>query len=797
MTARKAQISVRSLAEFVHRRGDLHARLDGRARAEEGIAVQRHLQRDRPASYERERTVQLDVEPAISPLRVIGRMDGCDISSEPWLIEEFKTTRASPTLAHRHHESAHWAQAMLYGALLARERAYAGEVLLRLLYCHPDTLAVEVYERLENAASLAEFLGQTLEVYGEWLARQAAHVTARDQRLSSMSFPFASYRPYQQAMARRAYRALRDRQHLLLEAPTGSGKTAAVLFPAVRVLESAEYRRVIYVTSRGPGALAARDALSRLDPDRAFLRHVSITARDKACFLPGTPCEPDACPYARGYWDKVRDALSALLERRIGDPATIAAVARQHEVCPFELSLDAAPWSDVVIGDYNYLFDPVVRLQRLAGDPATAVLVDESHQLSPRVRDMLSLSLRRDAVKQALAEAPPDAVVRRLRGIDRQLLKLRREASGGAEQIIRQPDTLLRALQKFVDEFASGELALQNWPACQELLFTCSRWLRSESWYSPARFVFTLTLEGRRQDKNVAREIAVAMTCLDAGPWVQARLAEFGGHVRFSGTVSPLQLYQKLHGIEDGAADRAGNPFSPDQLSVLVVPDVPTYFRARGRSLPQLVDLVAAVMQSGAGHHLVAFPSFDYLDTFAVAFKSAHTGVRVHVQTPAMKEEERADYLELFQQQETPLLGLVVLGGVFGESVDFAGARLSGIVCVGVGLPPPSLTRTALQAHFDSRGLDGNAVAFHQPAMVKVLQMAGRLLRSPEDRGVLCLVDARFTQPEYGRFFPEHWRPEVVRARDVGDRLDAFWRPKNAFSAGPAPSYRDIQAEFP
>ncbi len=793
MTARTAQISVRALADFVHRRGDLHARLDGRARAEEGIAVQRHLQRNQPASYERERTVALDVEPAISPLRVIGRLDGCDISGEPWLIEEFKTTRASPALAHRHHESSHWAQAMLYGALLARERAFAGEVRLRLLYCHPDTLAVEVFERLENATSLAEFLGQTLEIYSQWLARQAAHVTARDLRLSSMSFPFASYRPYQRAMARRAYRALRDRQHLLLEAPTGSGKTAAVLFPAVRVLESAEYRRVIYVTSRGPGALAARDALSRMDPERTFLRHVSITARDKACFVPGAACEPDACPYARGYWDKVRGALSVLLDRRIGDPATISAVARQHEVCPFELSLDAAPWSDVIIGDYNYLFDPVVRLQRLADDPATAVLVDESHQLSPRVRDMLSLSLRRNAVKQALAEAPPDAVVRRLRGIDRQLLKLRREASGDAELIIAQPDPLLRALQKFVDEFATGELDLRNWPACQELLFTCSRWLRSESWYSPARFMYTLTLKDEKGDT----EIAVGMTCLDAGPWVQARLAEFGGHVRFSGTVSPLQLYQKLHGIEDGAADRAGNPFSPDQLGVLVVPDVPTYFRSRQRSLPQLVELVASIMQSAAGHHLVAFPSFDYLDTFAIAFKAAHTRVRVHVQAPAMTEEERGRFLDEFQQDQMPLLGLVVLGGVFGESVDFAGARLSGIVCVGVGLPPPSLTRTALQAHFDARGLDGAAVAFHQPAMVKVLQMAGRLLRSPEDRGVLCLVDDRFTQPEYGRFFPEHWRPEVIRARDVHARLKAFWEPETAFAVRSAASCRDIQAEFP
>jgi DNA excision repair protein ERCC-2 len=682
---------------------------------------------------------------------------------------------------------------MLYGGLLAREQAFTGPVSLRLLYCHPDSLAVEACEREESAASLAEFLDQTLDTYGQWLARQAAHEAIRDERLSTLSFPFASYRPYQRAMARRAYRALRDRQHLLLEAPTGSGKTAAVLFPAVRALQPTAYRRVIFLTSRGSGALTARDALKRMDPEGAFLRHISITARDKACFLPGTPCEPDACPYARGYWDKLREALPALLERRSGDPATIADVARQHEVCPFELSLDAASWSDVIIGDYNYLFDPVVRLQRLAGDPATAVLVDESHQLSPRVRDMLSLSLRRAAVREALAESPPDTIARRLRGIDRQLLKLRREAAGHLEQIIPLPEPLLRALQRFVDEFASGELTLEGWPACQQLLFTCSRWLRSESWYSPERFVFTLTLDDPKQGTG----FAVGMICLDAGPWVKARLDEFGGHVRFSGTVSPLHLYQSLHGIDDGAAERAGNPFSPHQLGVLVVPDVPTYLRARLRSLPQLVDLVATIMQCGAGHHLVAFPSFEYLEAFAVAFAAAHAEVRLQVQARAMTEAQQADYLAQFQQDETPLLGLVVLGGIFGESVDFAGARLAGIVCVGVGLPPPSLTRTSLQAHFDSRGMDGGAMAFQQPAMVKVLQMAGRLLRSPEDRGVLFLVDARFRRPEYQRFFPGHWRPEVVRACDVRDRLDAFWRPDPAHADGSSTSSRDIQAEFP
>ncbi|MFU8816533.1 MAG: ATP-dependent DNA helicase [Pseudomonadales bacterium] len=766
------RLPVRALAEFVHRRGDLHARLDGRTRADEGIQAQRKLQQGRGDAYQRERAVKLETTLAGVPVTVSGRIDGCELDGAVIVVEEFKTTRADPQLAHAHAAAVHWAQALLYAGLLVRELDDSREVQLRLLYCHPDTLATQIFERRETALAATQFLDATLHDYAAWLEGQQAHERQRDARLQCLTFPFPSFRPFQRAVARRVFRALRDREHLLLEAPTGSGKTAATLFPAVRALQASGYRRVILLTSRTTGALAARDAAIRMDSNAEYLRHIVLTAKDKACFLPGTPCEPDACPYARGYYDRARAAAVDLLAHRAIGPETVAAVAQAHQVCPFELSLDASVWCDVVVGDYNYVFDPVVRLQRFAGDAEAALLVDEAHQLAPRVRDMLSLTITRREVKEALAEAPPDALTRPLRSLDRALGAVRRglaaDPPAGQEVAIERPEKLLRAMQRCLDALAAGDYPLEPLPATRTLLFNCSRWARSEVWYHPERFIHLAQAAGRG--------VLVRLACLDPGPYIRDRLAEYGGHVRFSGTVSPLALYARLHGEPEAPTERAGNPFSAEQLQLLLVDDVPTYLRQRQHSLDRLVALLAAVIEARAGHYLVAFPSFEYLSLAADVFEAQFPEHAVVRQTPAMGEAARAEFLGLFAAQAVPRLGFVVLGGAFGESVDFSAARLAGIVCVGVGLPPPSATGRALQRHFDLQGVDGKAVAYHQPAMVKVLQMAGRLLRSPDDRGVLCLVDARFRAPEYQQFFPDHWQPRVVKAQQVSAALANFWQ---------------------
>jgi DNA excision repair protein ERCC-2 len=765
------RFAVGTLAEFVHRRGDLHARLDGRTRATEGIKVQRTLQRDKPESYQCERSVSMEREIAGSACTIGGRIDGCDPGAR--LIEEYKTTRADVDRAHAHHASAHWAQAQLYGALLSAELNEDPSLIwsLRLVYCHPDTLAIRTFERRQSGAELAAFVDATVCWLDDWLNVQRQHEVARDRALTGLKFPHDDYRPHQHALARRAYQALRDKEHLLLEAPTGSGKTIGLLYPAVKVLASTDHEKIFFLTSRNTGAKAAVAGCAQLDPKQSFLRYVQLVNKEQSCPVQGMPCDPARCQYANGYFDRIHGAVAELLERRAMAPETVRSVAEVHQVCPFELSLDAATWADVLIGDYNYVFDPVVHLQRFAANPAIALLVDESHQLSARAREMLSLTLSRSSVRKALREPLPANLRGRVRAVDRNLVKLKRQLPAGDEQVVAKPDALLRAIGRLVEELASSEIALDGFPDARELLLDCFRWARSEAWYDEARCCYFAAAEGR--------EVTLKRVHLDPGAYLQGVLNGFGGHIRFSGTVSPLALYQRLHGVDDGPAERAGNPFAAEQLDVLIVDDVPTYWRARDRSLGALVALVRQVVAAHPGNYLVALPSFAYLANVASALldsssEEAQPQLNVIAQSPGMSLDARAEFIGRFDTGSAQTIGLVVMGGVFAESVDFE--SVAGVICVGVGLPPPDLERKTLEGYFNAQGDDGHAVAFQQPAMTKILQMAGRLLRDPDDRGVLCLIDGRFKDPAYQRFFPSHWQPEVLAADQVPQHLDKFWR---------------------
>ncbi len=773
-----SQLSVTQLAEFVHRRGDLHHRKTQRARPEEGIVTQRALQQHKAEDYERERRVEASIVLGGETYVLRGRIDGCRVSER--LVEEFKTVRADHVATHAQQQSVHWAQLQLYGALLHRELDPEDDAAwtLRLVYAHPDTLATTQYERQCTVAQLRDFMAATVRWYGDWLAEQSAHRRLRDRVLTGLEFPYPDYRPHQRALARRAYRALRDGERLLLEAPTGSGKTMGLLYPALKALPDGPADRIFFLTSRSTGANAAREASDRIDGDGKFLRVVQITAKATACAWVNERCEGTACEFALGYFDRIHAAVRALLEQRRMTQAAITAVARTHRVCPFELTLDAARWADVVIGDYNYVFDPMVRLQRFAGDPRMALLIDESHQLSTRAQDMLALALDRVLVRRALDEALPAELDRRVRAVDRQLRDLARDAllpADGTETVIAEPTRLLAALARLVDTLAATEVDLAGYPEAQQLCFEALRWVRSRTWTDAACiYLATAPIQAGRW-----RSTSVRMAHLDPGKYVAEVLAAYAGHIRFSGTVSPLPLYARLHGMPDDPAERAASPFSSDQLAVCIVDDVPTYYRARHTSLDRLASLIAEISAVRQGNYLVAFPSFDYLRACERVLQSRFPGIRCCAQTPAMDTDARLRFMHQLAQPGT-CVGLVVLGGIFAESVSFQdihGSTLAGIICVGVGLPPPSTQREAMADYFDDNDEDGQAIAYLQPAMNKVLQVAGRLLRGPEDKGVLCLVDERFKVRAYQRFFPAHWRPRSMSSPAVAPYLENFWQP--------------------
>lgn len=763
-------VAIRWLAEAVHRQGDLYPyrgsepyRLATAAR--EGIATQRRIQRNRPDGYRPECPVRQRVSVNGREFELRGRVDGFLVNAGTALVEEFKTTRIDMHTVHRHDGAVHWAQARLYAALLARECPDVSDWRLRLVYCHPDTDRVRTHEKSAHSEELEAFLSETLERL--WPAAQAHHERVRNAWLDALGFPFASFRPHQRALARRCYRALRNREDLMVEAPTGSGKTIATIYPALRSLAADANGKLLFLTSRGTGARAAQSALASVDPERRYLRTVTITAKEKACIVAGMPCSAESCSYARAYYDKREQALEALfVERSIG-PETLESAARRYEVCPFELSLDAAARADAVVCDYNYVFDPMVRLQRFMGDDEIDVLIDEAHQLRGRTMDMLSCGLSRATFKAARTEPLGTQLTRRLGSIDRALRALRRQYGADIETAIDQPRALNRAVARFLDEVQDSEADPAHLPLLRAAVFDASRWQRSEGWREAGPFEYLLDTRGHG--------IAVRSHCLDPSRHIRETLGRYRASIRFSGTLSPLPLHNQLHGLDDAPFERAASAFGEHQLAVMLVRDIDTYYRGREASVDRLVEAVHAVFAARSGHCLVAFPSYAYLEQFRRAAGKRFREAALHCQVPNMTDGERSAFLAALRDAGEPRLAVVVLGGVFAESVDLAEVPLAGVIAVGAGIPPPDKSRDRQRRYFDRKSGNGRQVAYLLPAMTRIVQAAGRLLRSPEQRGVICLIDPRIGNAAYRRFFPAHWRPRPVPASRLGEAVAKFW----------------------
>ena len=776
--------SVKELAEFVHRRGDLHAPFQSTTLAEEGIARQRRWQQERGETYRREHPVAV----AFGALQVAGRIDGWDRAAA--LVEEVKTTRTDVTALHRHVGAVHLAQLRLYAAMLVLGDEAAGELRLRLVYLHPDdAVAPRIFDESWQAADLIAFFEATCSIYIAWLDAVAARLAERDAQLRRLRFPYARFHPHQRQLAKRVFRGFRDGADWLVEAPTGSGKTMACVFPALKAMGEGVLDRLVFLTSRGTGQQAAQEALARVGTEGRALTSVTVTAKERICFNPGTPCDPELCSYSRGYFDRAPVARRELLARGLCRRDDVEQVARRFEVCPFELSSEGAAWADVVVCDYNYVFDPVVRLKRLTAAPLpgarAGLVVDEAHQLGERTRAMLSARLERRSVKAALREDGMAALRPRLKSIDRALGALAKaiastekdDALANAEALsfhedvreIPPPTALRRALARFVQALPTAPVGLADNAVASDTSWQLLCFLRAMERAEDGAYRFLAS--------GVGRDLAVEAVCTLPGEHIRDTMVPFHGTVRLSGTLTPPRLFQHLHGFEGDCADSlhvtAGS--SEDRLGLFVVPDVPTYYRMRRRSLPALASLIDDVRRATPGNCLVAFPSFEYLacaaDECAALFGE---NVEWRRQGPDMEPAEREDFIRFLNEPDARRVGLVVAGGVFAESVDFDSDSLRAVVVVGAGLPPRTLKRDLIASDSASDHADGDEIAYRQPAMARAAQAVGRIARGSRP-GVALLVDPRFAQAAYRSFFPARWQPRTLPAKAAGAAVREFW----------------------
>ncbi|MSU35639.1 MAG: ATP-dependent DNA helicase [Pedosphaera sp.] len=769
-------ISVRELVEFICRTGDLGGRGEfvGPARALAGVRGHQRVQGARPAGYAKEVTLAHSVVVDDFTLQIKGRIDGLLHDGETLWLEEIKTVagawgaQANPL---------HWAQGKIYAFIYAHQQDLPG-LEVRLTYLDLDTeLATEFRERFSRA-ELEAFFARVTSEYLDWARAQFDWRRERDASIAPLAFPFAAYRPGQRAFAVAVYRTLARAGTLFAEAPTGIGKTVSVLFPAMKALGERRIAKIFYLTARTTGRAVAEKALADLRLAGLRCRSVTLTAKDKICFNNGRPCDPALCPFAVGYYDRNKSAMREALQQEALTRSAIEEVARRHTVCPFELSLDCALWVDVVIGDYNHVFDPAAKLKRFFGEETGdyAFFIDEAHNLVDRAREMFSADLRKDAVlatRRSIQEALP-ACAKALGKVNSFLLKLRKE-EGAAEGQVRKelPEELLPALRKFLKE-AEVWLA-QNRPApfreeLMDLYFTVNAFLRTADLYDER---FVTLLEG---DRDLLR---LRLFCLDPSRLLREALDRGKAAVFFSATLSPLDYFRQLLGGD--AADstmQLHSPFPPAHLRLLIEDGIQTNFKSRGSSYDAVAHSIAALVAGRNGNYLVYFPSYHYLGEVLARFHELHPTVLTRLQTPAMSDAERDRFLASFiAEPDQTQVGFAVLGGVFGEGIDLVGERLVGAVIVGVGLPQLCRERDLMRDFFEQRYGGGFDYAYTFPGMNRVLQAVGRVIRSEIDRGVVLLVDARFRELRYLQLFPAWTHPECVRgAEEIAEKVGSFWK---------------------
>jgi DNA excision repair protein ERCC-2 len=779
MSATKKRIvsaSVREVVEFVLRTGGLagSGQFSGPGRALQGTRAHIRHQKSKPAGYESELAVAREIDAGEFVLKLRGRIDGLHEQDGMLLIEEIKTVHH---LSDGAADPVHVGQAKLYGVLYGEERGF-GEVDVQVTYLELETMrAREVRERC-TMGELRAFFDAVVGEYVEWLREHEAWLRVRDASIAALQFPFGEYRKGQRSLAVAVYRTVKAGEKLFAEAPTGIGKTISVLFPAIKAQGEGHLEKIFYTTAKTVGRTVAENALADLRLGGLRLRSVTLTAKEKICFNDGKACDLAACPFAVGYYDRIKGALRDALAGDVFTREAIEGIARKHQVCPFELSLDLSVWADVIICDYNYVFDPSVSLKRFFGEERRefAVLVDEAHNLVDRAREMFSAELLRDEVKnlrEAIADELP-ACAKILKKAQAQFSAFQKlegtTERGGAFVNAGCPEKLPKILKEFCGE-AETWLVQNNAGSFREELL--------EFYFKALAFNRTAENYDQRYVTCFEPELdRLKLFCIDPSNLIRQTFGQVRAAVLFSATLKPLEYYREsLGGEATDAALTLDSPFPAKNLLLMVQDRVATTFRARADSYAKLAEGIAAVAGAKNGNYLVYFPSYEYLTQVLHTFCAEFPEIRVMAQKSGMSEGEREEFLRQFEADPgRTLVGFAVLGGIFGEGIDLVGERLIGVIVVGIGLPQLYMERDLIREYWQNLGRAGFDYAYTFPGMNRVMQAVGRLIRTETDRGTALLIDERYGRRSQRILFPGWWQTKVTRSeQDVEAECEAFW----------------------
>ena len=786
----RVRVSVRDFVEFVTRSGDIDNRSSGRdAEAmAEGARMHRKIQKSQPAGYRAEVSLQheevLEYEGRTFALTIEGRADGIYDDAE-WghTIDEIKCMlRDVDTLPAP--VTAHLAQARCYAYIESLQKELPA-ISIRMTYVHLDTGRIRYFHETFEREELADWFLSLCRAYCRYAKWEQDHRESRDASLTALPFPF-EYRPGQKELVTGVYRTIQQRRKLFIEAPTGVGKTVSALYPAVLSMGRGLSEKIFYLTAKTIARTVAEECCDTLCGAGAALFSITLTAKEKLCVLDEPNCNPVACPRANGHFDRVGDAILEILNQA-GTSGfsvrreTILECAERYQVCPYELSLDLALFADIIICDYNYVFDPTAYLRRFFTEGVQReyiFLIDEAHNLVERSREMYSADLVKEdllAAKRALTDNHNSAA-KLCESLNKTMLALRKECDGftvlgsgeaAPASIMELTDKGERLLSALADVLSDRKHPVPD--EAVELYMNLRHFL---AMYENMEDRYTVYGDYRENGHFFVR-----LQCMDASAMLAECIDRGRSAVYYSATLLPIAYYkEQLGGEPDDYAVYSPSPFDPARRLVMVARDVDTRYKNRTESeFVKIADYIRTMVSARKGNYIAFFPSYRFVSEVASLF--ADWDGDLLVQTSGMSETEREEYLSAFEQEhERSLLGLFVMGGIFSEGIDLRRDSLIGAIIVGPGLPMVCDERELFRTYYEQKSGQGFAYAYLYPGMNKVLQAAGRVIRTIDDAGCILLLDDRFGTSSYRALFPREWTPIHSVTRDsLPARLREFW----------------------
>ncbi len=772
------KISVGDLVKFIHASGDLESKNKAHEARKRGLLLHEERQETYQPTDQKEVHITFEHQTDAYRFKLQGRIDGLREIDGVKTIEEIKSTETSLALIEEQTFPAHLMQAKVYGHMLCQQDNLAG-IQVQLVYVHYPTRDIKTFVRYYPAAQLAKGFAETIDAYMAWLDIYQQHVYDRQKTIEGLSFPYPSFREGQHPFMAAVYQTFMTEDILYATAPTGIGKTVAALYSALKTVKD-DNEKIFYLTAKNAAKSVAVETVELMKAKGLKIKALTLNAKDNMCLRDEVDCDPEICPFAKGFYNRLKIALQDIfVHDDVYDIDLIKQYATYHNICPHEFALEIALYADVVICDYNYVFDPRIRLMRFfeENDYHVKLLIDEAHNMVDRSKAMYSAQLDDEAlhnVIEALAGKPAN-VVKSFKALAKTMTTLITETEI-KKRLFHADESLNQTLYNRVyhtlmqcDQFLQEHKKHPKRKTIREYYFSLLQFVRIAEFYGPSfRFII-------EHNQGVT---TFNIVCFDASKMILDTLkSSANGSVFFSATLKPNQYYAALISRKTGKSFEVPSPFPVENLGLFVDVSTSTKFHERKHSITRIIDSIYALLESKKGNYIVYFPSYQYMKMVTDMFDGSD--YEVLIQSRRQSFFERRDLMTAFKaKSDTSKVLFSVLGGSFSEGIDLVGDALSGVLIVGVALPAFNKINDLMRQYYDDIGYDGFHFAYTYPGMNKVIQAVGRVIRSVEDKGVAVLIDQRYQRDIYQQLMPKHW--SHAHRLDMDDYLqgflDQFWK---------------------